>query len=253
MRAYVDHVMAILPFEPEAHLRLGGPPCTYVGHPLIEGASALATADPEPLRRRLAISPERPVLVVLPGSRASEVDRLMEPFGRMLEILLRGDRMPHVVIPAVEHLREQLAKRARHWPIVPEIVTGEDDKRRAFKLATAALAASGTVTLELALAGTPMVVAYRVDALAAQLRFLVKTPHFALANLVLGERAFPELMQEDCVPEKLAAAVSAALFDEAERARQKSALARLPALMHLESGTPGAAAAEIVLRYATKR
>ncbi len=95
-----------------------------------------------------------------------------------------------------------------------------------------------------------MIVAYRVDALAARLQFLVKTPHFALSNLVLGRRAFPELMQDDCTPPKLAAALAAVLGDETTIAAQREALHTVPELMKLPRGTPSQAAAGIVLRHA---
>jgi lipid-A-disaccharide synthase len=98
-----------------------------------------------------------------------------------------------------------------------------------------------------------MVVGYRVDAVAARLQFLVKTPHFALSNLVVGERAFPELMQDDCTPEKLADALAAVLADGAERHRQLVALERVPALMHLGAASPSARAAAIVLEAAAGR
>lgn len=250
MARYIDHVLALLPFEPQVHARLGGPPCTYVGHPLVEQAAAWSQIDPAPLARRLGLSTTRPVLVVLPGSRRSEVERLMPPFGGAVERLLMQGGLPQVVIPVVAHVRDQVEAHLRRWPMVPHIVEGEADKVAAFKLATVALAASGTVTLELGLAGTPMVVAYRVDAVAARLRFLVKTPHFALANLVLGERAFPELMQEDCEPGRLAQAVATVLSDGAARQAQLAALARIPGLLARADGTPSEAAARIVLQHA---
>ena len=251
MRAYVDHVMALLPFEPEAHARLGGPMCTYVGHPLIERLPAMAAADPQGLRERLCLDASRKLLVLLPGSRRSEVERLMQPFGETLAVLMRELGPLDVVVPVVESVRELVRELARGWPMQPNLVEGEEAKLAAFKAADVALAASGTVTLELALAGTPMVVAYRVDALAAQLQFLVKTPHFALANLVLGERAFPELMQDDCTPAKLAAAIVDLLGNAGSLARQRAALARVPALMRLTTGTPSEAAARIVLEHAS--
>ena len=253
MKRYVDHVMALLPFEPEVHRRLGGPPCTYVGHPLIERLDAWAAIDPQPLAKRLALSPSRPVLVVLPGSRRSEIERLMQPFGAALERLSARGRQPQVIIPAVAHLRPQIEHELKRWPLVPHIISGEDETEKiaAFKLATVALAASGTVTLELGLAGTPMVVAYRVDRLAARLQFLVKTPHFALANLVLDERAFPELMQDDCTPDKLAEALAALIEDPAVRVRQLEKLARIPGIMRMtQPGSPSEAAARIVLQQA---
>jgi lipid-A-disaccharide synthase len=252
MRAYVDHVMALLPFEPEVHQRLGGPACTYVGHPLIERLPAIATADAASLRARLALDPARKTVVVLPGSRRSEVERLMQPFGEAVALTATRIGPLNLVIPAVESVRGLIAEKAADWPVQPHIVMGEEAKLQAFKAADAALAASGTVTLELALASTPMIVAYRVDAVAAALGFLVKTPHFALSNLVLGERAFPELMQDDCTGPKLADALARLLTDEATRATQRAALDRVPGIMRLTSGTPSEAAAAIVLKHALK-
>ena len=250
MRAYVDHVMALLPFEPDVHARLGGPACSYVGHPLIERLSAIEAADPARLRIRLGLDGARKLLVVLPGSRRSEVERLMQPFGAGVGLLERSMGPIDVVIPVVDSVKELVSGLARTWVREPHVLEGEEAKFEAFKAADAALAASGTVTLELALAGTPMVVAYRVDALAAKLQFLVKTPHFALSNLILGERAFPELMQDDCTPQKVATALAELLADTPMRARQRAALARVPELMRLHSGTPSEAAATIVLRHA---
>lgn len=250
MRPYVDHVMALLPFEPEAHERLGGPPCTYVGHPLIERLAWLRNLDTQSLVDRAGLDPDKRVLVVLPGSRTSEVGRLMEPFGEALETLRQRGVAPQVIIPVAPNVRSLVEKRLQSWTVRPSLVVGEEDKFRAFKLADAALAASGTVTLELALAGTPMVVAYRVDAVAARLRFLLKVPSVVLANLVLGENAFPELLQEDCTPEKLADAVELLLKDTPQRHAQLHALARIPQKMVLNWGTPSQMAADIVLRYA---
>jgi lipid-A-disaccharide synthase len=249
MRAYVDHVLALLPFEPEAHRRLGGPPCTYVGHPLAERRHWFAGLDPAPLAARLGLDPAKPVLVVLPGSRRSEVTRLMAPFGETLRRLEAHGPALEVVLPAVASVRREIEAALAAWPRPVHLVEGEEDKVRAFKLARAALAASGTVTLELALAGAPMVVAYRVDALAAQLRFLLKVHSVVLANLVLGENVFPELLQEDCEPEKLAAEVASVMRDGPERNRQLAALARFPLLMRYDGASPSDAAAAVVARY----
>jgi len=251
MRRYLDHVMALFPFEPEAHDRLGGPACTYVGHPLIERLNWLRELDPTPLAERLNLDPERPILVVLPGSRSSEVARLMAPFGLAVERLCEGVRTPQVIIPVLPHMRALIASRLKSWSVKPALVEGEEDKFRAFKLAHAALTASGTVTLELALAGTPMVVGYRVDAIAAPfLRSLLKVPTVVLANLVLGENVFPELLQEECDPELLAAQLELLLKNTPERARQLAALEKIPQRLALEHGAPSDAAAEVVLRYA---
>ena len=241
MRAYVDEVLALLPFEPDVHARLGGPPCTYVGHPLIERRHWIDALDPQGLKERLGLSDTRPVLLVLPGSRRSEITRLWAPFTDTLRVLRATGHRLDVIVPTVENVRDLVTQRVKQWPFPTHVIEDEADKFRAFKLAHAALAASGTVTLELALAGCPMVVAYRVDRLALLFRRLVKPPHFALANLVLGERAFPELMQEACVPEQLAPTLAALLSDTPERSAQLAALARVVPAM--STGTPPAIAA----------
>lgn len=250
MRRYVDHVLALLPFEPDAHRRLGGPPCTYVGHPLIERRPWLESLDPAPLAARLDIDRAEPVLLVLPGSRSSEVERLMQPFGDAVRLLHDRGLVRQAIIPAVPHVRKRIEAAVADWPLRPHLVDGEEDKFRAFKLTTAALAASGTVTLELALAGTPAVVAYKVDALAARLRFLVKVPSIVLANLVLGENVYPELIQEACAPERLAEAVTPLLSDTPERRRQRAMLARVPECLSAAAASPSDAASEIVIGYA---
>ena len=247
MRAYVDHVMALLPFEPDAHTRLGGPACTYVGHPMIERYASMQAEDGSALAARLGLDRSRPVLVVLPGSRPSEVTRLMRPFGEALALLGARGLAPQVIVPAVASVRPLIDAGLAGWTVKPHVVSGEADKLAAFRLADVALAASGTVTLELALAGTPMVVAYRVDALAAQLRFLLKVHSVVLANLVLGENAFPEYLQEKCTGEHLAEGLAPLLSDTRERRAQLDALARVPGRMLLDHGTPSDRAASVVL------
>jgi len=250
MRRYLDHVMALLPFEPEAHERLGGPPCTYVGHPLIERLDWLRELDPWPLAERLNLDREQPILVVLPGSRSSEVSRLMAPFGKAIALLCERGLALQVIIPAVPQMRPLIASRLKAWSVKPALIEGEEDKFRAFKLGHAALAASGTATLELALAGTPMVVGYRVDPIIARLRFLFHVHSVVLPNLVLGENAFPELLQEECEPEMLAGQMELLLKNTPERARQLAALEKIPERLAVAHGSPSDAAAEVVLHYA---
>jgi lipid-A-disaccharide synthase len=251
MRAYVDHVLALLPFEPEAHARLRGPPCSYVGHPLIERLAWIRGLDPMPLARRLGLAADAHLLMVLPGSRPSEVSRLLAPFGEALQRLRERGRKFEVAIPVLDAVRRPVEAGVAHWPKAPHFLEGEADKFSAFRLARAALAASGTVSLELALAGTPMVVAYKVDPVAAPaLRRMITAPSTVLPNLILGTRAIPEFHQEQCTPVKLANAL-AQLVDEGEaRQRQLKALAGVPERMRLPRGTPSEAAAEIVLNYA---
>lgn len=248
MRAYVDHVLALLPFEPDAHARLGGPPCTYVGHPLIEKLDSIRNADAAGLARRLGFSGERPVLVVLPGSRRSEVTHLIGVFGETVSRLADMGVEVDAVIPAVRHVQGMIEEQTTSWRIKPHIVDGAQDKYAAMRLARAALAASGTVTLELALAGTPMVVAYRADVVIAQLRHLIKSPTVVLANLVLGENAFPELLQNNCTADNLAAALRPLLEGGPARERQLAALARIPSRFEFAGESPSLAAADATLQ-----
>lgn len=248
MAGYVDHVLALLPFEPDAHARLGGPPCSYVGHPLVERVSWIRGLDTQAFAQRLGLDRSRPVLVVLPGSRATEVRRLMAPFGETVALLSADGKAPEVIIPAVSSVREQIETSLESWPVRAHIVEGAYDKFRAFRLADAALAASGTVTLELALVGTPMIVGYKVDAVAVRLRFLLKVPSIVLANLVLQENAFPEFIQEDCEPQTLAGALAPLLADTPERARQRDAAIRVREKMLAPGVSPSARAARICLR-----
>jgi lipid-A-disaccharide synthase len=243
MRQYVDHLLALLPFEPEAHRRLGGPRTTYVGHPLIERLAEIrpkagerGSADGGPIK-----------LLVLPGSRRSEVGRLMEPFGDALTLLRQRSPRPfEVTIPAVPHVADEIKSRAEAWSVKPRIVHGEAAKWAAFREADVALAASGTVTLELGLSRVPMVVAYRVSKIEEVLKYLIKAPSIVLTNLVLGENVIPELIQWDCTPEKLADAVLPLFSDTPERRRQVEAFQQMDELMKIGDEAPSERAARIV-------
>ena len=244
MRAYVDHLLALLPFEPDAHKRLGGPPTTYVGHPLIERVSEFRpTADERSFHKDGPLN-----LLVLPGSRRSEVSRLVDTFGETLMLIQQRSSRPfEVTLPAVPHLAQEIRERTASWSVKPRIVEGEAAKWQAFRSADAALAASGTVTLELGLSGIPMVVAYKVSKIEAViLRPLIKAQSIVLTNLVLGENAIPELIQEDCTPETLAAALLPLLSDTPERRAQEEALRRLDELMRIGDEVPSVITARVV-------
>jgi lipid-A-disaccharide synthase len=256
MRPYVDHLLALLPFEPAAHARLGGPPCTYVGHPLIERMESIWDVDPMPLARRLGLDLQRPVLVLLPGSRRSEVGRLLETFRETVAVLATGpeETRPEVILPVVSTVRGMIEESLPRWAIRPHLVTGEDDKWAAFRLARAALAASGTVTLELAVAGTPMVIAYKVERWAAPLlRRMIKVELAGLPNLILGEMVFPELIQEACTPAALARALAETMAEGPARERQLAGLAEVPRRLAVPHRSPSEAAARIVLDMAGRR
>ena len=244
MRTYVDCVLALLPFEPEAYRRLDGPRCVYVGHPLIE---RLGTLRPNADEARRRVSPP-PLIVMLPGSRRSEVNRLMPDFGGALEALRRSVGQFAAVLPTLPHVEAEVRALAARWREPPKIVIGEDAKYAAFRAARAGLAASGTVTLELALAGVPMVGAYKVSVVEEQLKYLIKVPSILLPNLILGERAIPEFLQRDCTATTLAAALTDIVRDSPARDAQIEALSRLDGLMRLHDGrAPSAHAAAAVL------
>ena len=192
MREWIDLGLALLPFEPEVHRRLGGPRCIYVGHPLLARLDELRDASTRPS------APSGPPLVlVLPGSRSGEVRRHLELFGAAVARLPSAE----LVLPTMPHLADAIRTQTARWPTPPRIVTETADKWAAFRSARAALAASGTVTLELALGGVPTVVAYRVSLLEEVIaRALIKVPSIVLANLVLGENVMPELLQRDATP-----------------------------------------------------
>jgi len=250
MRAYIDCVLALLPFEPEAYQRLGGPRCVYVGHPLIERLTTLRPNADEALRR----SAEPPMVVVLPGSRRSEVRRLMDDFGGALAALRASVGPFALVLPTLPHVEGDVRALAARWPEPPKIVLGEDAKYSAFRAARVGLAASGTVTLELALSGVPMVGAYKVSLVEEQLKYLIKVPSILLPNLILGERAIPEFLQRECTPAALGAALGDIAREGPARDAQIEALSRLDRLMSLpDGGAPSAHAARAVLETIATR
>ena len=247
MRAYVDHVLAILPFEPQVHARLGGPPCTYVGHPLCEQVAELRPGEAE-ARRRLA---DPPVVLVLPGSRSSEIRRLLVPFAAAMRLTQERYGPLDLVMPTVPALAARLRESTAGWPVRPRILVEPGEKRAAFRQARAALAASGTVTLELALAGVPTVGAYRIGALEmalarAVVRLQTSVDSVILANLVLGAWIVPEFLQGACTAPALAGALLPLLADTPERRRQVEAFARLDEVMGLPAA-PSAKAADVIL------
>lgn len=244
MRGYVDHVLALLPFEPETYRGLGGPPCSYVGHPLIEQIGLLRPDSNEQRRRDEA----PPVLLVLPGSRRSEIDHHMAVFGETLRMLRERTGAFDVVLPTMPHLVGKVTQAVAGWPLRPRIVVGEQDKRMAFRAARAALAKSGTVTLELALAGVPMVAAYRAGAVEAWIaQRVIRLSSVILANLVIGENVVPEFLQENCTPENLASALHDVLTDSPARQRQVDAFFKLDTIMSTGERSPSERAADIVL------
>src|SRR6185312_14985869 len=170
----------------------------------------------------------------MPGSRSGEVARLADVFGATLALVQERIGPIEVVVPTVAHLLPQVTKATAGWPVRPRIVVDPAEKQAAIRIARAALAKSGTTTLELAIAGVPMVAAYQVGSLEGRvIRRLVRVPSYILANLVIGENVVPELVQEDCTPERLADTLIPLIGDTPQRRKQVDAFSWLDTIMEI--------------------
>lgn len=251
MRPHVDRILALLPFEPEALARLGGPETVYVGHPLIERLDELR---PDGDEARVRADAAAPLILVLPGSRGSEIRHLMPTFGETIARIARALPQARFVLPAVPRLVETITQIVAGWSVKPEIVTGEVAKLAAFRQARAALAASGTVTLELALAQVPTVAAYRGAGWEAALaRRLIKLPTVILPNLILGENVVPEFIQDDATPDALAEALLAVIPEGTARSRQRDGFAAVEHDMRSAGPSPAANAVKAALALVEAR
>ena len=240
-----ERLLCLLPFEPAFFAR-HGLPASFVGHPVLE--SGADRGDGARFRARHGIEAGAPVLVLMPGSRRSEAPRLLPVFGQAVRRL--ADAVPGLtpVLPVSPVVAEQVAQAVAGWPVRPVVVTEVDDKHDAYAAAGAALTKSGTSTLELALAGVPMAVTYRVNPVtAAVARRLIRVPHVAMVNLLAGREVVPELLQGDCTAEKLSATVRDLLRDPAAAQAQRDAFGPLLDGLRPPAGTPSEAAAREVL------
>lgn len=245
MRPHVDRILALLPFEPAALARLGGPETVYVGHPLIERLQELR---PGPDDAKSRADAQAPLILVLPGSRRSEIRHLAPAFAETVAAVAATMPRARFVLPAVPHLLAVITELVAGWPVKPEIVSGETAKLAAFRQARAALAASGTVTLELALAQVPTVAAYRGAGWEAALaRRLVKLPSVILPNLIIGESLVPEFIQDEAAPAALAQALLAVIPEGPARQRQLDGFAAVERDMRSAGPSPAANAVEAAL------
>jgi len=215
---WYDHLLTLLPFEPPHFVKVGLP-TSYVGHPVIEGGAD--RGDGPAFRARHGIVAEVPLLIALPGSRRSEVRRLLPVFRATVERLAARFPDLQVVVPTVETVAATVAAGIADWPVRTLLVSGKAEKFDSFAAGNVALAASGTVSLELALAGLPMVIGYRIWAVTAwALKFAVKIQYASLVNIILDQPIIPELLAAKCEPVGLAAEVETLLTDADARQRQ---------------------------------
>ncbi len=246
LKKRVDHIMALLPFEVPFFEKYGIA-CTYVGHPAIDAGAE--RGDGKAFRLRHGIAPDAPLLCVLPGSRTGEVRRMLPIFGDALLRLKEKRPDLRAVIPVVDSVAQMVRDITRDWPLPAVFVIDMAERFDAFAAADAAMAKSGTVTLELALANVPMVVAYRVSPVSAFLvrRMGISVEHASLVNLLAGRQVVPECLQEECTPENLAKTVEEILGSEQVRAKQREAFKDVKKALGDRNPPPSERAAKVVL------
>jgi lipid-A-disaccharide synthase len=245
MRPYVDHILCLLPFEPAELDRLGGPPGTFVGHRLATDPGIATAAELQAARTRPDDGARN--LLLLPGSRRGEVRSLLEPFAQTVAALrARGHRLK-LLMPTVPRLAEHLRAATADWPQKPEIILDADRKWQAFGEADAALIASGTVSLELALAGVPFVSSYKIDAVGRLFQGLVTVWSAVLPNIIADRSIVPEFYNQYVRPEHLARDLEPLLTESPMRDWQKQGFAEVARRMRTEKPS-GEIAADIVLR-----
>ena len=247
MAQYFDLVLALFPFEVPFFEKYGLK-AAFVGHPVIERAAKIGGGAQ--LRARLGIAADAPLLAVLPGSRTSEIRFILPEFYGAVSLLAGVIPGLVTVLPTVPHVAARVREAAADWPTPLHIVEGEADKYAAFDAANVALAASGTVTAELALAHTPMVVGYRVGGLTFFLsKFLMTVTHITLINILLGREAVPEFLQSRATPENLALALGTLFTDAAARQAQVEAMKEFGRLLGEGEEAPSYRAARTLLEF----
>jgi lipid-A-disaccharide synthase len=252
MAAHIDHVLALLPFEPPL-MQAAGMGCDFVGHPVVSEPVA-SDKEAEVFRQSEGIG-DAPMLLVLPGSRRSEVARLASVFGAAMEPVLAAQPTARIVVPAASAVAGEVKEAVASWPGNPIVLDpreGHDPvgrKRAAFRAADVALAASGTVSLELAASGTPMVVAYDMSWVSWQIMSrLAVIDTVTLVNLVSGEKAVPEFLGPACRATDIGAALLTLLADQSVRDRQIAAMTLTMERLGRGGEAPGLRAAKAVLR-----
>ena len=245
--ARIDHLLALLPFEPE-FFREFDVHCEFVGHPVIEGLEEMP-GNGAAFRRVYGVNAGVPLLALLPGSRVGEASSLLPIFAQAAAKLHKERPELHVVMPTVEQVVSTVTDAVKTWPMPVHVVQGPSLRADAFAAADAALAASGTVSLELALRGVPSVVAYRANPITAALvRRMLLLPYVALPNILAGELVMPEFLQENCQPAGIADALSELLDNTDRRSEQRQKFSNISEMLGRGCVAPSLRAAEAILR-----
>lgn len=246
---HFHHLLALLPFEPKLFLK-SGLPCTFVGHPIIE--SGADKGDGKLFRSNHSISPSTPILCVLVGSRKGEIDQLADIFGKTVGLLTEYYPNLLVVLPTISTLSSVVQKKTSKWIIPTIIVENTSEKYDAMAACNAALTASGTASLELAMAKVPSIVAYRLPWLTYIIvRVMTRIKFATLTNIIMDQEIVPEFLQQNCSPEKL----GAALLQILSNGNETQITGSVKALKHIGQGgeKPSFRAAQVLLDIVSKQ
>jgi lipid-A-disaccharide synthase len=247
---FLDHLLVLLPFEAPYFERVGLP-TTFIGHPIVE--TDYGKADGSAFRGRHRIPPDAKLLCVLPGSRRSETTRLLPIFGQTLALVAKRFPNLHAVVPTVSTVAEAVKAAVGAWSVPTTVVMGDEERLDAFAAADAAIAASGTVTLQLITAGLPSVIGYQVSGFTAWIvRHMTSVQYISMPNLILDKPLLPEFIQERCTPPLLADAVEGLLLDEGARRAQIEGGAEVARQLGRGGLPPSGQAAKVVLDYARR-
>jgi len=241
----VDEILTLLPFEAPFFAQ-AGIRVQFVGHPVLE--SGADRGDAARFRARHGITPEERVVLVMPGSRRGEVRRLGQVFGAALQRLAAIEPGIRPVVALAGPVEETVRAATMHWPVLPILVRSPEEKADAYAAAAAGLIKSGTSSLEVALAGVPHIVGYKLNAVTARIAWLLlKVRYASLVNLLLDRMLVPEYIQSDCAPGPLAAGLERLLRDPSAAPAQRAGFAEALALLRPPQGLPSEAAATAVL------
>ncbi len=243
----LDHLLALLPFEPP-YFEKAGLDCTFVGHPVLEGGAGQGNGAS--FRDKHGISPDATAICVLPGSRRGELKRLAEIFRQAAVEIVKKHPDAIFVFPTVSYLRAQVTELAASWPGRTVVVSSIFEKYDAMQACNVAMAASGTVSLELALARVPHMIAYRMNALTVLiLKSLhgLKQKYANLVNILLDREVIPEFIQDRCRGDLIAAYIINLLEYPALRAEQTRLTGNALSMLHPAEGSPSDAAASVVV------
>jgi lipid-A-disaccharide synthase len=247
---FLDHLLALLPFEPP-YFEKEGLPTTFIGHSAVEERH---DGDGERFRAQHGLNANQKLLAVLPGSRNSEVKRLLPVFRKVIDDIARKYPDARIVVPTVSKVVDTVTDEMKSWPLDPIIVATDQERHDAFAAADCALAASGTVSLELAIAGVPHVIAYQVNAVTGWIaKRLIKIDTVTIVNLVLGTKLIPEFLQDKCKAKKIIPVLENLMADSPERAVQLEGFDKACTMLGFGDRPPSEKAADQVLKIIDKK